>query len=161
LFFNWSPASVFLGDCGSLFIGFVMASLTLLERYVTKASSTFFPVLLPIFVLAVPLIDTATVVVIRLRQGRPIWRGDNSHLSHQLVALGLSKRAAVNFLYLATFCLGAGAVSLREAGPGETSLLLLQCVGVVALLLILMFAARREGSLRDPAPSLTGPANGG
>lgn len=144
LFFNWAPASVFLGDCGSLFIGFVMASLTLLERYVTKASSTYFPVLLPAFVLAVPLIDTLTVIVIRVRQHRPIWHGDNSHLSHRLVALGLSRRAAVGFIYLATFCLGAGAVSLRDASPGETLLLLMQSVGFVALLLLLMFVERGE-----------------
>jgi UDP-GlcNAc:undecaprenyl-phosphate GlcNAc-1-phosphate transferase len=143
LFFNWSPASVFLGDCGSLFIGFVMASITLLERYVTKASSTYFPVLLPAFVLAVPLIDTLTVIVIRVRQKRPIWHGDNSHLSHRLVSLGFSKRAAVGFIYMATFCLGAGAVSLRDASTGETLLLMMQSAGFVALLLLLMFVPRR------------------
>ncbi|HJS59779.1 MAG TPA: MraY family glycosyltransferase [Vicinamibacteria bacterium] len=146
LFFNWEPASVFLGDCGSLFIGFVMASITLLERYVTKASSTYFPVLLPAFVLAVPLIDTLTVIVIRVRQRRPIWHGDNSHLSHRLVSLGLSRRAAVGFIYLATFCLGAGAISLRDATRGETLLLLMQSVGFVALLLLLMFVERRGAS---------------
>ncbi len=153
LFFNWAPASVFLGDCGSLFIGFVMASVTLLERYATKASSTYFPVLLPAFVLAVPLIDTFTVIVIRVRQGRPIWHGDNSHLSHRLVALGLSRRAAVGFIYLATFCLGAGAVSLRDASPGETLLLLTQSLGFVALLLLLMFVERAERA----APDITDP----
>ena len=52
--YNFQPASVFLGDCGSLFIGYVMASLTLLERYVSNASSTLFPVLMPVVVLAVP-----------------------------------------------------------------------------------------------------------
>ena len=52
LFFNFHPATIFLGDCGSLFIGFVMASLTLLERYVSHASSTLFPVLMPVLVLA-------------------------------------------------------------------------------------------------------------
>jgi UDP-GlcNAc:undecaprenyl-phosphate GlcNAc-1-phosphate transferase len=150
LFFNWEPASVFLGDCGSLFIGFVMASITLLERYVTKASSTYFPVLLPVFVLAVPLIDTLTVIVIRVRHNRPIWHGDNSHLSHRLVSLGLSRRAAVGFIYLATFCLGAGAISLRDATRGETLLLLMQSVGFVALLLLLMFVERRGAD-----PSLT------
>ena len=54
LFYNYNPASVFLGDCGSLFIGYVIASLTLLERYVSNASSTLFPVLMPVLVLAVP-----------------------------------------------------------------------------------------------------------
>ncbi len=75
LFYNYNPASVFLGDCGSLFIGYVIASLTLLERYVSNASSTMFPVLMPVLVLAVPIMDTATVIHIRLREGRPIYVG--------------------------------------------------------------------------------------
>ena len=61
-----------MGDCGALFIGFTLSSLTILEHYVSPASSTVFPVLMPVLVLAVPLIDTISVVVIRLREGRPI-----------------------------------------------------------------------------------------
>jgi UDP-GlcNAc:undecaprenyl-phosphate/decaprenyl-phosphate GlcNAc-1-phosphate transferase len=138
LFFNTAPASVFLGDCGSLFIGFVMGSLTLLERYVSHASSTLFPVLMPVVVLAVPIMDTLTVVAIRLRERRPIYVGDKSHLSHRLVALGFSSRGAVGFLHLTTFFLGLGAASLTHAGLGQSLLVLLQTVGFVALLLWLM-----------------------
>jgi UDP-GlcNAc:undecaprenyl-phosphate GlcNAc-1-phosphate transferase len=146
LFFNFSlrgrPASVFLGDCGSLFIGFFMASLTLLERYVSKGSSNLFPVAMPVVVLAVPVIDTFTVITIRIRGHRPIWRGDTNHLSHRLVALGFSRRTAVLFIYLATFCLGIGALFLRDATPWQTLVLLLQSAGFVALLLFLMFVDR-------------------
>ena len=86
---------MFLGDCGSLFIGCVMASLTLLERYVSHASSsTLFPVLMPVIVLAVPLIDTAMVMAVRLRERRPIYVGDRLHLSHRLVSHGLSPARA-------------------------------------------------------------------
>ena len=88
LLFNVHPARIFLGDCGSLFIGYLMGSLTLLERYVTHASGLLFPVLMPVLVLAVPLVDTATVMFIRLRERRPIYIGDNRHLSHRLVSLG-------------------------------------------------------------------------
>jgi UDP-GlcNAc:undecaprenyl-phosphate GlcNAc-1-phosphate transferase len=143
LLYNFNPASVFLGDCGSLFIGYVMASLTLLERYVAVSSSTYFPILMPVVVLAVPLIDTLTVIVIRLRERRPIYIGDNRHLSHRLVALGFSKRDAVLFIYLATFCLGIGATFLRDASLGESVLLLLQSLGFVALILLLLFVERR------------------
>lgn len=146
LLFNFHPASIFLGDCGSLFIGFVMASLTLLERYVTRASSTLFPVLMPVLVLAVPLVDTLTVVVIRLRERRPIYVGDRCHLSHRLLALGFSQKAAALFLYLATFCLGLGALLLPHAGRASTILILTQAVGFVALMLLLMFTDR--GSAR-------------
>ena len=148
LFFNFHPASVFLGDCGSLFIGFVMASLTLLERYVSHASSSLFPILMPVVVLAVPLLDTATVIVIRVRERRPIYVGDKRHLSHRLVALGFSTRAAVLFIYLATFTLGLGAVSLADATLQQSLLLSLQSVCFVVLLLVLLFHDRLGG--REP-----------
>lgn len=145
---NFHPATVFLGDCGSHFIGFTMASLTLLERYVTDASSTWFPVLMPVLVLAIPLLDTATVVVTRLREGRPIYIGDKRHLSHRLVSLGFSIRKAVSSIYLATFCFGVGAVLLPDATPAESVLILTQAAGFAALLLGLMFHDR-------PAPALS------
>jgi UDP-GlcNAc:undecaprenyl-phosphate GlcNAc-1-phosphate transferase len=151
LIYNWSPASIFLGDCGSLFIGYVMASLTLLERYVSHASSSYFPVLMPVLVLAMPLLDTATVVVIRVREGRPIYVGDSRHISHRLVSLGLSPRTAVLVIYLITFCLGMGAVSLADATPVETFLILLQSAGMVTLVLILLFFERRAIPRREAA----------
>jgi UDP-GlcNAc:undecaprenyl-phosphate/decaprenyl-phosphate GlcNAc-1-phosphate transferase len=144
LFFNYNPAKVFLGDCGSLFIGYVMAALTLLERYVSEASSTLFPVLMPVLVLAVPLIDTSTVVFIRLKERRPIYIGDTRHLSHRLVSLGFSQRAAVQFIYLATLCFGLGAVGLSHATPTQSWLIMLQSLGFVALILTLLFLERRR-----------------
>ena len=144
LFYNFHPASVFLGDCGSLFIGFVMATLTLLERYVTTGSSGYFPVVMPVVVLAVPLMDTLTVIAIRMRDGRPIYVGDRSHLSHRLVAIGFTRREAVVFIYLATFCLGAGAVMLPDASIGETALLAAQAAGIGLVLLRLMFVERQS-----------------
>jgi UDP-GlcNAc:undecaprenyl-phosphate/decaprenyl-phosphate GlcNAc-1-phosphate transferase len=150
LVFNWNPASVFLGDCGSHFIGFLMGSLTLLDRYVGTASSTLFPVLMPVLVLAVPILDTATVVFIRVREGRPIYVGDRRHLSHRLEALGLSTRVSVLVIYLATFCLGLGAATLADATVGETVLILIQSAGFVALILVLMFVERREDPGEEP-----------
>jgi UDP-GlcNAc:undecaprenyl-phosphate/decaprenyl-phosphate GlcNAc-1-phosphate transferase len=144
LFFNFHPASVFLGDCGSLFIGFVMGSLTLLERYVSRASSSLFPVLMPVLVLAIPIVDTATVVFIRVKERRPIYVGDSRHLSHRLLSLGFTQRATVLFMYLATFCLGLGAASLSDATLGQSLLILMQSAGFVALMLILMFFERRR-----------------
>jgi UDP-GlcNAc:undecaprenyl-phosphate GlcNAc-1-phosphate transferase len=144
LLYNFHPATTFLGDCGSLFIGYLMGSLTLLERYVSHASSGFFPVLMPVLVLAVPLIDTATVVFLRIRERRPIYVGDSRHLSHRLVSLGFSQRAAVLFLYLVTFCFGLGAASLTDATPLQAGLILLQSIGFVALLLIVLFFERRS-----------------
>lgn len=140
LFFNFHPASIFLGDCGSHFIGFVIASILLLDRYATSASSTYFPLLMPVLLLAVPIVDTTTVVVIRLREGRPIYVGDARHLSHTLVARGFSQRRAVFLIYLMTLCLGLSALPLRDASPSETLIVLFQSSGFIAVILLLMFS---------------------
>ncbi len=142
LVFNWHPASIFLGDCGSHFIGFTMASLTLLERYVSHASSTYFPVLMPVLVLALPIVDTTTVVVIRLRERRPIYVGDSRHLSHRLVALGMSRPLAVATIYLITLAIGLGAFGLAHANFVHSLVILVQALAVIALVLILLFFER-------------------
>jgi UDP-GlcNAc:undecaprenyl-phosphate GlcNAc-1-phosphate transferase len=143
LIYNWHPASIFLGDCGSLFIGFVLASLTLLQRYVSNASSTYFPVLMPVLVLALPILDTATVTFIRIRERRPIYVGDSRHLSHRLVSLGMKPALAVFTIYLITLGLGLGAVGLAHANLVQSFIILLQALAVVAVVLILLFYERR------------------
>ncbi len=143
LVFNWHPASIFLGDCGSLFIGFTLASLTLLQRYVSHASGTVFPVLMPVLVLALPILDTATVTVIRLREGRPIYVGDSRHLSHRLVSLGMRPPLAVTTIYLITLGIGLGAVGLAHADIVHSLLILVQALAVVAVVLVLLFFERR------------------
>jgi UDP-GlcNAc:undecaprenyl-phosphate GlcNAc-1-phosphate transferase len=149
LVYNWHPASVFLGDCGSLFIGFVLASLTLLQRYVEHASSTYFPVLMPVLVLALPILDTATVVFIRVREKRPIYVGDSRHLSHRLVSLGMSPPLAVFTIYLFTLGLGLGAVGLAHADLVHAVFILVQAAAVVAVVLILLFYERRTQPRRE------------
>lgn len=143
LFFNFNPASIFLGDCGSHFVGFVLASLLLLDRYATSASSSLFPVLMPVLLLAIPIIDTTTVVIIRLREKRPIYVGDARHLSHTLVARGFSQKGAVLLIYLMTLCLGLSALTLRNATLAATSIVLIQSLVFIAVILLLMFSGNR------------------
>jgi UDP-GlcNAc:undecaprenyl-phosphate GlcNAc-1-phosphate transferase len=149
LVYNWYPASIFLGDNGSLFIGFVLASLTLLQRYVSHASSTLFPVLMPLLVLALPILDTATVVFIRIRERRPIYVGDSRHLSHRLVSLGMRPSLAVFTIYLISLALGLGAVGLADASLVHAFLILVQALAVVAVVLILLFFERRTQPRRE------------
>jgi len=146
LVFNFNPATIFLGDCGSHFVGFVLASLLLLDRYVTSASSSYFPILMPVLLLAVPIIDTTTVVVIRLREGRPIYVGDARHLSHTLVTRGFSQKGAVLLIYLITLGLGLSALPLRNASLAETFIVLVQSSCFIAVILLLMFSGHRPGS---------------
>jgi len=140
--FNLHPARVFMGDCGALFIGFTLSSLTILEAYVSPASSTLFPVLMPVLVLAVPLIDTLSVIVIRLREGRPVYRGDRCHLSHRLVASGLSEPRAVKFLFLMTIALGMGALNLAHASVARS----LWTAGYSTIAAVLVLSAMRVES---------------
>lgn len=155
LLHNFHPATVFLGDSGSHFIGFMLASLLLLERYVTQASSTLFPVLMPLVLLAVPIIDTISVIVIRLREGRPVYVGDARHLSHTLVRRGFTQRGAVFLIWLMTLGLGLAAMPLRSATPIESLFIVVQLLAFVAVILFLMFSsgARAEAERGTGAES--------
>ncbi len=133
--FNLHPASLFMGDCGALFLGFTISSLTILENYVSPASSSLFPVLMPPLVLAVPLLDTSSVIFIRLREGRPIHVGDRCHLSHRLVRCGLSEPQAVVFLLMVTFGLGLGALHLADASPARSLWILVDSALLATLVL--------------------------
>jgi UDP-GlcNAc:undecaprenyl-phosphate/decaprenyl-phosphate GlcNAc-1-phosphate transferase len=153
--FNFPPASLFMGDSGSLFLGFILSSLTILEHYMSSASSSLFPVLMPPLVLAVPLLDTLSVIYIRISEGRPVHVGDRCHLSHRLVRCGLSPLQAVVFLYLVTFGLGLGALHLADAPLARSMWIVLDSTLLAALVL---WVIRFGGKLRaeDASSSSTG-----
>ena len=99
LVYNSHPATIFMGDCGSMFIGFHLASLALLHP-VGGRSRGFLPVLaVPVLILFIPIFDTLFVMVLRKLAGRAVSQGGRDHTSHRLVALGLSERRAVWMLY--------------------------------------------------------------
>jgi UDP-GlcNAc:undecaprenyl-phosphate GlcNAc-1-phosphate transferase len=99
LIYNSNPASVFMGDCGSLFIGFFLASAALVNVSGGRSRS-FLPVLVvPILVLFIPIFDTTFVTILRKLSGRAASQGGRDHTSHRLVALGMSERRAVWMLY--------------------------------------------------------------
>jgi len=143
---NFPPARLFLGDAGSLLIGYTIGVITVLASYVApqeKIRNEWFGPFMPVILLGLPLYDMVSVIWIRWREGRPIYRGDRSHLSHRLVELGMTEREAVGTIYLLTFCLGASALLLRDATPLLTLLALGQVVAIVALTTILMIVPRR------------------
>src|SRR5207253_11198803 len=114
LVYNSSPASIFMGDCGSMFIGFFLASAALVN--VTGGRSrTFLPVLaVPILVLFIPIFDTTFVTILRKLSGRAASQGGRDHTSHRLVALGMSERRAVLMLYGLATLSGLLAITVRE-----------------------------------------------
>lgn len=138
LWYNFPPAKIFMGDSGSLVIGYFMAIITILPTYWDSGLRDE-PVglLIPFVVLAVPLYDTASVVIIRLRRGVSPFRGDQRHFSHRLVQRGMKPRNAVLTIYLATAATGCGAVLLPNASWFGASAIVVQCVCVVVMIAIL------------------------
>lgn len=135
LVFNFSPASIFLGDAGSLVVGYLMGVLVVLTTFYDPGKDLKpAGVLLPLVVLAVPLYDVASVVVRRRRAGVSVWRGDRRHFSHRLVERGFSERAAVLTIYLATLGTSLGAVLLPRANWSTAALIFAQCLCMVSMI---------------------------
>jgi len=133
LFFNFPPATVFMGDSGSLLIGGFLATAGLGST--TDVQSRLMPAaLFPVLILLVPILDTAFVTFTRSFSGRSALAGGRDHTSHRLVALGVSERTAILSLYTLAAAGGALAVALRELPLGSV-------FGFVTLYLLLLLAA--------------------
>ncbi len=112
--FNVTPAKLFMGDSGSLFLGTMLAGLTAQVTYYQDGVANGAAIVTPLIILALPLFDTASVMLIRWRAGLPLMKGDQNHISHRLVALGFSRPQAVVFLWVLTLVVGLPAVNLRN-----------------------------------------------
>jgi UDP-GlcNAc:undecaprenyl-phosphate GlcNAc-1-phosphate transferase len=143
--YNFNPARIFMGDSGSLFLGFVMAALAIKLRFPTNVNWVTWMV--PVLVLGVPIFDTTLVFVSRLRRGRnPLTTPGTDHLSHRLARLGWTRREVVLALYLVGCVLGGLALFISLASPGE-AYALLAIVAAIAVAAIV----RLEGIERAPA----------
>jgi UDP-GlcNAc:undecaprenyl-phosphate GlcNAc-1-phosphate transferase len=105
--YNFPKATVFLGDAGSHLIGYLLAVLAILPHFYSKADPNVWAVLSPLLILAVPLGDLVWVIILRWREGRPIYIGDTNHLSHRLVKRGCSRTEAVLIIWMIAAALGA------------------------------------------------------
>jgi len=145
LLHNAPPARIFMGDGGSHFLGYglgVMGALT--TFYVPGESPTPAPLLIPLLVLLLPLFDAVAVVCIRLRAGLPIYVGDNRHISHRFVQLGLSRPSAVLLVCLLCFIGGAGALTLLWLPPSGILLIMAQLAAMLAVISIIQFNRTKE-----------------
>lgn len=161
LVWNRPPAAIFMGDCGSNLIGFLLATLTVAGTFYQRSGSRHV-MLAPLCVMAVPLYDFCTVILIRLLQGRSPFHGDKSHVSHRLVDLGLKPVYAVLTVHLMTMMTGACALLLYKVqdwvGAAIVMSVILMVLTVVA---ILEFVGRSsvgqmQGRLRREQGVLTG-----
>jgi UDP-GlcNAc:undecaprenyl-phosphate/decaprenyl-phosphate GlcNAc-1-phosphate transferase len=141
---NRPPARLFMGDAGSYLIGYLLAMVTLTESFAGGGLPQH-GALAPLCVMAVPIYDTASVVFIRLRQGRSPFVGDRSHFSHRLVNLGMTKPQAVLTIYLAAATCGLGALLLHQVdGAGAVLILLLVACTLLLVAVLESTGARRE-----------------
>jgi UDP-GlcNAc:undecaprenyl-phosphate GlcNAc-1-phosphate transferase len=134
LYWNRSRARLFMGDCGSLFIGGILGAISLVPVY--NAPFAFIsPTILVVLILIVPLFDTGFVLVLRRLAGRHATRGGTDHVSHRLVSLGFSERSAVRILYALGLAGGLTAWFLTLGGGVEPALptVALFTVGIVLL----------------------------
>jgi UDP-GlcNAc:undecaprenyl-phosphate GlcNAc-1-phosphate transferase len=114
LVYNSNPASIFMGDCGSMFVGFFLASSALLSAAGDRGRSFLVVIAVPVLILFIPIFDTTLVTVVRKLSGRAASQGGRDHASHRLVALGLSERRAVWMLYGFAGSSGLLAMAVRQ-----------------------------------------------
>jgi UDP-GlcNAc:undecaprenyl-phosphate GlcNAc-1-phosphate transferase len=111
--FNFNPATIFMGDCGSMFLGFALSGIALLSD-IQRTRNLVSVLATPVLILTIPILDTMVVAVTRKLSGRPVSQGGRDHTSHRLVALGMSERRATLSLYTLAALSGALALAVRE-----------------------------------------------
>ncbi|WP_027364682.1 MraY family glycosyltransferase [Desulfotruncus alcoholivorax] len=135
---NFHPAKIFLGDTGSMFLGFTLAVMSIMS--LTK-SATAVSVIVPMVILGIPLLDTFFAIIRRYHKHRPIFQPDREHLHHQLMAMGLSHRQTVLVIYGLSAFLGINAVLLNLISSNQALALL------AVLAVVVIYSANRLGVL--------------
>ncbi len=145
LLLNRPPARIYMGDAGSLAVGFLIGCGTL--------STTFWPsdqggsalaLLSPLLICAIPLFDTGAVMVKRIRRGKPLMRGDRNHISHRLTRLGIGPKASLGAVVALQVGLAASSFQLRNADPISAGVALAQAAAI-CIALVLLETSRDHG----------------
>jgi UDP-GlcNAc:undecaprenyl-phosphate GlcNAc-1-phosphate transferase len=151
--YNFNPASIFMGDSGALFLGFALATISLLGVMKTVAAIAL---AVPLLIIGVPIFDTASAIVRRVRHKRPIQEADKGHIHHRLLGRGFDQRQTVLMIYAWSGALAIGAIAMRWA-PGVIKyaafLLLAVLTGFMAYWLGLFEAAHHHVEDAEEEPS--------
>lgn len=149
-YYNSTPATIFMGDSGSHFLGFLAAVVSARVTYFDLGwSQSRFPVLIPLFILALPLFDTAMVVLIRTLKRRPFWIGDHNHISHRFVRMGLSRRQAVLLVHLLAFAIGLGMLPVYWGDFSTALVLVIQSLLILGVVTLLQFKLSERPDARE------------
>ena len=141
LYWNFPPAKIFMGDSGSLVIGFILGVLTVRTTFLPNGqdlAAGWYSVFVPVVILALPLYDLIVVSIIRMAHGKSPFVGDTNHFSHRLVRRGMSRRTAVLCIYLVTCATSIAAILLPQVRTSFGAILIfaqtILVLSVVALL---------------------------
>lgn len=140
LVFNFNPASIFMGDAGSMFVGFFLASSVLLSETGGRSRGILSILAVPVLILFVPIFDTTFVTLLRKLWGRKASQGGRDHTSHRLVALGLSERSAVLMLW--GFAVAAGVLAYFVSQLSTSQSLALIAVFTIVLTIIGVYLSK-------------------
>lgn len=146
LVFNFNPASIFMGDSGSLFLGFFLGGVTMVNSQPGMRRNVMAVLMVPVLLLLIPIVDTTLVTITRKVHGRPVSQGGRDHTSHRLVALGLSERGAALTLWGIAVLSGGVGVAVRSMSVPVAALL------VPAFILGLTFLVVFVGHVKVYAP---------
>ena len=136
---NFNPAKIFMGDTGSMFLGYMLAAISLLGA--VKSAATI-ALIVPIVALGLPILDTAFAIIRRYMSGKPIFKPDKGHLHHRLLEMGLTQKQAVLLMYVISGCLGLSAIALTEVNKSFGALI------IIVLLCVAYVGARKIGVLK-------------
>ena len=154
-FYNYNPATIFMGDSGSHFLGYMAAVISAGVTYFCRDYSlSRFPILMPLFILALPLFDTAMVVAIRTANRKPFWIGDHNHISHRFVRMGLSRKQAVWLVHLLALTIGLGILPVFWGDFRTAAILVVQAILMLLIVTVLQFAlSDRQDTREDQHPN--------
>lgn len=136
---NFNPAKIFMGDTGSMFLGYMLAAISILGA--VKSAATI-ALIVPIVALGLPILDTAFAIIRRYMSGKPIFKPDKGHLHHRLLEMGLTQKQAVLLMYVISGCLGLSAIALTEVNKSFGILI------IIVLLSVACIGARKIGVLK-------------
>ena len=134
--YNFYPSKIFMGDAGSLTIGFLLSVVSIYTSYVKVSVLRHLPVIIPLIIFAVPIFDTLSVIYIRLKKGVSIFKADKRHFSHRLCVLGMTQKQAVLTIYLLTFATGLPATLITKVSINEAILILLHTLMIFAIIIL-------------------------
>ncbi len=144
-FFNHTPAKIFMGDAGSHFLGYTLGVTGALTTFYQEGfTQTKLSILIPLFILAIPLFDLLSVIVIRLKAGKPIYIGDNNHISHRFNKMGMSRKNAVLCVHLLSIIISLSVLPLLWGNMLTTIISIIQAFVILILISVLQYTSKKN-----------------